>query len=302
MNGWTLLTACMLLAAVATSGRAAEESVTRTQNGTLILRSFKNAPYPHASRAEGFTRGGVTYPAAEHYSDSTVGLFIPKDFHPGKRTDFVFHFHGHVNHVSQVIASYDLEGQMVKSGRNAILVVPQGPKDVPDSGGGHLELDPGGFQALVEEIAAYLAETGRIPSPAIGRIIVGGHSGGYATVSGILQRGGMNDHITDVLLYDSSYGELAGFADWIQGGSGRRLISIFTEHLASANVQLMAMLTQRGVPFRVMLEPDATDDILRRRGALFLHTLDLAHNDVLGKKDTFARWLRTSGLAAVSAD
>jgi hypothetical protein len=150
----------------------------------------------------------------------------------------------------------------------------------------------------MEEVAAYLADSGRIPSPAIGNIVLGAHSGGYEVTSGILQRGGLTDHITDVLLYDASYGELAGFADWVKGGKNRRLISMFTEHLASANVQLMAMLTARSVPFRVMLEPDASDTVLERRGALFLHTLDLAHNDVIAKHDTFARWVGTSRLAA----
>ncbi len=51
-----------------------------TQSGQLLLRSFANAPYPHASRAEGFK----TFPREPHYVDSTVGIFIPDGYQLGE--------------------------------------------------------------------------------------------------------------------------------------------------------------------------------------------------------------------------
>jgi hypothetical protein len=266
-----------------------------TPEGELILRSFKNAPYPHKSRDNGFTISGKTFDAATHYSDNTVGIFIPAGFRPGETTDFVVHFHGHLNHVSQVFEQFNLRMEFVQSGLNAILVVPQGPKDATDSGDGHLELDAGGFEALLREVAAYLHSAGKIQSEKIGRVTLTAHSGGYNVASAVLQRGGLADNIKDVLLFDASYGNLDGFADWAKRGHGRRLISLFTDHLAPANVILMSMLQDRGVKFRVMLDEPLKDEVLTPRGVLFIHTLNLEHNETVAKRDYFARFLASEG-------
>ena len=97
---------------------------------------------------------------------------------------------------------------------------------------------------------------------------------------------------------DSSYGGLEGYTNWIKLGGDRRMISIFTEHLAATNVQLMAMMTRNGVPFSVILDTDLSPEILSKRGMLFIHTLDLAHNDVIAKKNYYAEFLKSSGLSA----
>ncbi|HEY3414875.1 MAG TPA: hypothetical protein VGM51_17725 [Armatimonadota bacterium] len=263
----------------------------KTPEGELILRSFANAPYPHRSRENGYTVNGKAFDAATHYSDSTVGIFIPAGLKPGEATDFVVHFHGHMNHVSQVFEEYNLRKEFVQSGMNAILLVPQGPKDATDSGDGHLELDAGGFEALLREVAAYLHGAGKLTTEKIGRVTLTAHSGGYNVTSAILQRGGLADNIRDVVLFDASYGNLEGFAEWAKRGHGRRLISLFTEHLASANVILMSMLQGRGVKYKVTLDGEWKDADLKARSVLFIHTLDLAHNDTVSKKDYFARFL-----------
>lgn len=275
-----------LLAAIPATAQISPE-------GELILRPFANAPYPHKSRENGFKINGTTYDAAGHYSDSTVGIFIPAGFKPGEATDFVVHFHGHLNHVSQVFEQFNLKKEFVQSGLNAILLVPQGPKDATDSGDGRLELDPGGFEALLREVAAYLHTSGKLPTEKIGRVTLTAHSGGYNVTSAILQHGGLADKIKDVVLFDATYGNLEGFADWAKLGHGRRLISIFTEHLASANVMLMSMLQTRGVKYKVTLDGEWKDSDLKARSVLFIHTLDLTHNDTVSKKDYFARFLGT---------
>ena len=279
-----LFAAIALLAAIPAAAQTSPE-------GELILRSFSNAPYPHKSRENGFTVGGKTFDAATHYSDSTVGIFIPAGFKPGEATDFVVHFHGHMNHVAQVFEQFNLKKEFVQSGLNAILIVPQGPKDASDSGDGRLELDPGAFEALLREVTAYLHTSGKLTAEKIGRVTLTAHSGGYNVTSAILQRGGLAANIKDVVLFDATYGNLEGFADWAKLGHGRRLISLFTEHLASANVMLMSMLQERGVKFQVTLDGGWKDADLSARGVLFIHTLDLTHNETVSKKDYFARFL-----------
>lgn len=269
---------------------------TSSDNGSLILRPFANAPYPYASRALGYDRDGKHYPADRHYSDSTIGIFIPAGFKPGPETDFVLYFHGHLNHVAKSIEDADLPGQIVKSGVNAILLVVQGPYESPDSDDGRLQHEPGAFAALMNEVAAFLKSEGRISTERIGRIVLSSHSGGYQVTSFILHHGGMNDHITDTLLLDSSYGALEWIAGWAAGGRSRRLVSIYTAHLAEENAELMALLDKAGCAYQNLEETQVTNDILRRRVPTFISTKTLRHWDVISKVDTLADWLRTSAL------
>lgn len=268
---------------------------TTTDHGQLILRSFASAPFPHPSRTDGWKYKETVYPAEKHYNDSTIGIFIPRTFEPSEQVDIVVHFHGWGNHVQNVFSGFDLQNQMIKSGKNAILIVPQGPKDASDSGSGKME-DPGGFERLIREVVAFLKQEGKITTENIGKIVIGGHSGGYKALGFICQHGGLRENITDVILYDASYGQLDLFAEWCQLGGERRLISIFTEHLASENFQLMTLLKQRDVAFDYMMEAVMTRDRLKQRCPIIIHTLELSHNEVLAKRDYFALWVGTSGI------
>ena len=125
----------------------------------MILTRLPSAPFPHPKRAEGKTRNGKVYPADKHYSDSSVAIFIPKGFRSMGAVDFVVHFHGWGNHVERVLEHYQLIEQFAESGRNAILVVPQGPYDAPDSFDGKLE-DEGGFARFMDDVMETLRERG----------------------------------------------------------------------------------------------------------------------------------------------
>jgi hypothetical protein len=173
--------------------------------------------------------------------------------------------------------------------------VPQGPRDAADSGFGAME-DAGGFEAMVREVIAFLHAEKKIPTTRVGHITLTAHSGGYNAVSAICAKGGLDDNITDVLLFDASYGGLERFADWTAAGKNRRLISIFTAHLAPANFELLALLKKAGTKYDLAMEKDLTDDFLKQREALFIHTADLAHDEIMTKRDYFARFLARGDL------
>src|SRR5690348_4521788 len=259
-----------------------------------MLRSFEHAPYPHPSRATGYKNSTETF-GPEHYQDSTIGIVIPKSFKPGERVDLIVHFHGHRNHVDNVLTHYQMIEELAKSGRNAILLVPQGPLDVPDSGFGKME-DAGGFEAMVREVVEFLHNEKKIPTTEIGHITLTAHSGGYNAVSAICAKGGLTDHITDVLLFDSSYGGLENYANWIGAGKNRRLVSIFTAHLAPANFELLTLLKKAGTKYDLTMEKELSDNFLKQREALFIHTEDLPHDEIMTKRDYFARFLSMSDL------
>jgi len=158
--------------------------------------------------------------------------------------------------------------QLATAKANAILIVPQGPKDAADSGGGKLELDPGGFAKLIDEITAYLNAEGKIHTSKVGRIVLSAHSGGYKVAAAVLHLGGMDKNITDVLLLDASYGSLEWFADWCKADPSHRLVSLFTDHLTEENKELMGLLNQA----RVLNEAKLSGEGFAARGATFMHT------------------------------
>lgn len=256
---------------------------------------FASAPYPHSSRENGFKGSAKSYPREPHYTDSTVGIFIPKTAKLGAKVSFVVHFHGHNNHVDQVFAQFKLEEEMAKSGLNAVLVVPQGPRDAADSGDGKLELEPHGLEDLLKETLAFLQKSAFTPANSqIGKVALTAHSGGYKVTSAILAKKELPQNITDVILFDATYGGLGPIADWCKAGRGHRLISICTDHLGHENAQLAALLQKQGVEPRFYFDTEFTEDLAAKRGVLIVLTTSLEHNDVVSKTSNFSKWLKSA--------
>jgi hypothetical protein len=288
---------CLLLACAVLPLHGADLNSEYASQGELILSTFASAPFPHPQRAEGHKYKERFYSAKEHYSDSTVAIFIPKGFRETDRLDFVVHFHGWNNHVENVLRHYELINQFVESQRNAILVVPQGPRDASDSFGGKLE-DTNGFKVFMSEVSETLRKKSALKKKdfAMGRIILSGHSGGYEVMSSIVERGGLSDKVTEVWLFDALYAQTEKFLAWFDKGHGR-LINIYTENggTKSRTEQMMASLKERGTPFFSGKEGEAKATDLQSNRLIFLFT-DLPHDDVVAKHQTFRDYLKTSCL------
>ena len=236
------------------------------------------------------------FPAQTHYRDSSVAVFIPKEYKKTAVVDLVIHFHGWYNNIDSVLARYRFMTQFLESGKNAILVIPEGPKNAPDSFGGKLE-DDGGFKAFVSEILDSLFGRSLIASTVPGTIILSGHSGGYHVMSFILMRGGLTDHIKEVYLFDALYGQTEKFAYWLDH-TGGKLINIYTDSggTKSESENLMADLRGWKTPFLAGEEDLITPDQLRTQRIIFLHTR-LEHDEVLQRHETFRSFLKASILS-----
>lgn len=285
----------MLSSLIALASMNSQQQWTVSTFGQRSMPHFASAPYPHSSRENGFKNSTATFPRDIHYSDSTVGIFIPKSAKLRSKVNFVVHFHGHNNNVSQVFDQFKLEEEMSKSGLNAVLVVPQGPTNAPDSGDGKLELEPHGLEDMLKETLVFLQKSGFTPAnPQIGKVALTAHSGGYKVTSAILAKKELPQNISDVILFDATYGGLAPIADWCKAGRNHRLISICTDHLGHENGQLAAMLQKRGVEPKFYLDTEFTEDLAAKRGVSILLTTSLEHNDVVSKTSNFSKWLKSA--------
>jgi len=287
--------------------------------GTLLVTQFVAAPFPHPARAEGHKYHDEFFPAAEHYANSTVAIFIPKNFRVADKIDFVVHFHGWRHTVAGTLPEYQLIEQFAASGKNAVLIVPQGPFNAPDSFGGKLE-DTNGFRNFMAEAVAKLGATGVLGklerglqpastsdlqplpkrpegrAPEIGDIILSGHSGGYHVMSAIVDRGGLSEQIREVWLFDALYGGTDEFVAWQKKENGR-LRDIYTDHggTREETEKLMAFCQTNGVSFFAAEDTNALPDNLRTNRLVFLHS-DMIHNDVVAKRGTFGQFLKSSCL------
>jgi len=127
-----------------------------------------------------------------------------------------------------------------------------------------------------------------------GRIILSGHSGGYHVIAGILDRGGLAKNADEVWLFDALYGQVDSYVKWSDATHGR-LLDIYTDHggTKDESEKLQARLKARGTPLYATEETAIAADKLKAGQFVFLHT-DLAHNDVLDKRNQFELFLKTS--------
>src|ERR1035441_6442964 len=211
-------------AALATRGENLPERY--ADYGELIVTQLASAPFPHPKRAEGYIYQGQLYAAKEHYWDNTVAIFIPKGFRETGQVDFVVHFPAWKNNVEGVLRQYRLIEQLSESGGNAVLVVPQGPLDAPDSFGGKLE-DAGGFKRFMADVVETLRQKSALKKKgfAMGQIVLAGHSGGYEVISAIVDCGGLTERVREVWLFDALYAQTDKFLAWIDRHQGRFLRS-----------------------------------------------------------------------------
>lgn len=264
-------------------------------NGNLIVTQFKTAPFPHPDRAKGHYYKTNLFSADKHYNDSTVAVFVPKNFHAGKTIDFVVHFHGWGNNVARALERYRLIEQFCASGRNAILIVPQGPLNASDSFGGKLE-DTNGFARFMDETMNVLEKNANIHQAKTGKIILSGHSCGYEVISSILERGGLSDRVQEVWLFDALYGRTEKFANWFER-DGVRFVDLYTEHggTKEESENLMADLKKKNVPYYFAKEKEVSTAQLQNNKLVFLFT-DNSHDVVMQKNNTFLTFLKTSQL------
>ncbi len=262
--------------------------------GTFIRLQLRTAPFPHPARDTGHVYGNQRFPPEVHYRDSTVGIFLPRGFRPDKPLDLVVHIHGWWNNVDSVFAQFRLAEQLVNSGKNAVLVVPQGPKNAPDSFGGRLE-GQNAFGRFVDNIGNALYARGLVAAPSVRRIVLSGHSGAYRMMSFILMRGGVTDRISEVYAFDALYGQLEKYGHWLTHSKGRFVVTYCDSGgTRSTTESLMEDLNGWNVPFASGEETDPSLDLKKERIS-FIHS-DLGHNDVIAVRNQFERLLGSGTL------
>lgn len=148
------------------------------------------------------------------WTDDRVFLAVPPRPR-GPATGTVTHLHGHNATLAEIVALHHLPEQLALSGRDALLVVPQGPVEAASGNFGKVD-DPGGHLALVADAWAVAYRDGAVDWPAPVDHAVTCHSGGYLATAAILRAGGLD--VAAAHLFDAMYGERATFVGAAEDG------------------------------------------------------------------------------------
>ncbi len=306
LQSFVVVACCLLYAALV----SAQERGSETPFGTMVVVGMKTAPFPHPARSGGYTYNGKFFPAAKHYSDSSVAIMIPRGVEIAGTLDVIVYLHGWNNTIDSANEQFRLFEQCAASQKNAVLVFPEGPANAPDSFGGKLE-DPDGLKNLLTEVVGNLERQREHKSSlSIGKIILAGHSGAYRAIAAMLDRGGMAGQIHEVWLFDALYGQSDVFLRWIETDMPRvkgRFITIYTDGggTKEQTEKLIAELRKREnsataivTAEELTVDANAMKQILKQPGTYFIHT-DLTHNGVIAQRQQFQRYAETSCLQAL---
>jgi hypothetical protein len=265
------------------------------QTGKTFQFQAKNAMFPDTARAAGHQYQGKQFPAALHYQDSSVLVHVPAHFKPSKPFELVFWFHGWYNNIDSATAYFRLLEQFDASGRNAIFVFPEGPRNAPDSYGGKLE-QPGVFDALVQEVLASLQQQKilkqkQLPLAKDLEITLAGHSGAYRVISKIIAYA----KIQEVFLFDALYGGNDNYMKWMAASEKHRFINIYTKDGGTLD---NSMLVAKELKTKWDLNPVLVDEKkltnlqLLYSQILFIYS-PLQHNEVVGYENNLQRYLKS---------
>ncbi|MCB1157176.1 MAG: hypothetical protein H7A25_18950 [Leptospiraceae bacterium] len=270
-----------------------EKRIFATDYGEIIIENLKTAPFPHETRESGYTYRGQFFSKEKHYNDNSVFIFIPKQMDKVSDINFVFYFHGWNDSLVMIPPKYKIISQFAASHRDAILVIPQGPLNAPDSSGGKLE-DVDGFKEFVDELLLKLYEKNKIQSKRVGSIVLSGHSGGFRVMSYILLHGGYARKIKEVYLFDGLYSQLEKFVYWINYYEGK-FINVFTrnEYTLENSLRLIEDFDGWNIPYLLKDEEGLTKEDLLKNRVFFIFT-EKDHNEVM--HDSFKKFLYYSCL------
>lgn len=267
--------------------------------GKAFIFESHFAPFPDSLRnAQPRAYNGKTYSAAEHYSDSSVLVFIPDYFDTQKSYRFVCWFHGWNNNIDSSLKTFQLLEQFYAVKRNAIFLFPEGPKNAPDSYGGKLE-SPEGYLKLWSDIVnkLFLMEivhkNGYHPINA--SHVFSGHSGAYKMIAKSIEFEPILFQNSTVLLFDGLYGEVNTYLQYVEHYN-LYFLHIYTDDGGTKDnsLQFMKTLADKGIHFLHKEEEEVTEEELRNHRIIFLHS-QKGHNEVITNHNNFELFLRAFG-------
>jgi hypothetical protein len=208
--------------------------------------------------------------------------------------ELVVWFHGWNNNIDSANAFFRLAEQFEASGRNAILIFPEGPKNAPDSYGGKFER-PEMFALFIKDLLKQLEKYQVIPKKQHFTIkdcsiSLAGHSGAYRVISKIIQY----NPIQELILFDAMYGGNEAYLHWIAENDAHRFIHIYTKDggtFENTHLIMNQLKDSLHVNYLSINESALNPFVLKNNNRFFIFS-EKEHNEVITNNFNWYQFLK----------
>lgn len=254
-----------------------------TPYGRYMVTGMANSPFPDTSNSG---------PA---FRDSSVYFFIPDGYQKKNIYDLIVDHHGFgtiIDPANDEKTSYPelfrQDYQLYMSGKNAILIIPQAARNVPNGAQGKFA-QMNGFQKFIAEADRLLKKEGiLLPASQLRDIHISSFSGGYYITAMDISQNSPDflTHIRSVNLWDSFYGHRDIYFQWAMRPD-RLFFSSFTPTggTVQLNRQLQDSLRIQRLEFDTIR---VSDEILPKRLIEYTHR---SHWDVATGEFSYMKYL-----------
>jgi hypothetical protein len=256
-------------------------SFAQTKKENLIRLSSAYTMFPDSLRkVTPRVYNNKIYNWQQHYYDSTVLTYIPSHFNKQKPFKIVIWIHGWYNSIDSVFNHFPLKEAIDSSQQNCILLLPEGPKNAPDSYSGKWE-KPNYFNWFLNDIQQQLISQKILSQPS-NSFIYAGHSGAYKAIANMLQHGKVNCQA--VILFDALYGEIDTFLKYIKSNPNSWFLNVYCKGGGTYknSIDFMANLDTNNIKHCNRLEKDITPTLGSLCKIAHIYS-NLEHNEVITK-------------------
>lgn len=233
---------------------------------------------------------GVKSASDNKYNDNSSLILVPKSFKKNQAFQLFFWFHGWGNNINQTLESFKLEEELVASGINAILILPEAAKNANDSYAGKWE-KANVFNAYLTDLKNFLANKNLINIDQPHSLIIAGHSGAANVITRVIQHA--NHHIKGILLFDALSYETSVIAINLEKSNTTKLINLYSPKANYTNNSnnLAKELSKRKIGYLQKTDTQFSGEDLKQNRIILLSS-QLHHNDVATTNHYISKFLK----------
>lgn len=256
----------------------AQKQFTFSSNNSMFPLKSANSKYPSSD---------------SKFNDNSCLVYVPKHFDKNKIWHFMLWFHGWNNNIQSTIEQFKLREQIILSGANVILIMPEGVKNGNDSYCGNWE-QANYFNYFMEDVKLKLKSEKIVDNiTANNQLIISGHSGASRALVRVMDFSSTT--IKSILMFDAIYSHESNIIKCFKKFPSCKLINLHTarEACTTSTKNLIQLLQKEKINYLQKQDTGVTDAELKSNRILCLSS-NLSHNDVPVSYNYLSRFLKAS--------
>lgn len=227
------------------------------------------------------------------FNDNSCLVYVPKHFDKNKNWHFMLWFHGWNNNIQSTIEQFKLREQIILSGANVILIMPEGVKNGNDSYCGNWE-QANNFNYFMEDVKLKMKSEKIVDNiTANNQLIISGHSGASRALVRVMDFSSTT--IKSILMFDAIYSHETNIINCLKKFPSCKLINLYTarEACTTSTKNLIQLLQKEKISYLQKQDTGVTEAELKSNRICCLSS-NLSHNDVPVSYNYLSRFLKAS--------